>query len=200
MSFPRLPRPEGLPDQVSSTVRICSCTLHLTFRDAKLTDSRRHIDKHIRPYICKDLLCKGRDFGDKGGLSRHQKEVHGINNPKIYLCPVRTCKRHQKGFPRKYNLFDHQKRRHPQPSTPLPAPSQILRQLGEETRESNTNEGPGDDTRREAAMVDYSSANLTIGEGELRAKLQNLHAVRMELDGDILTLEKALGIIGDTYL
>jgi len=29
------------------------------------------------------------------------------------FCPMASCKRQQKGFPRKYNLFGHMKRCHP---------------------------------------------------------------------------------------
>jgi hypothetical protein len=52
---------------------------------------------------------KGKMPGQTG--DRHKREVH--EPTKLRCCPVVTCKRHTKGFPRKYNLFEHMKRCHP---------------------------------------------------------------------------------------
>jgi hypothetical protein len=52
---------------------------------------------------------------------------------------------------------------------------------------------------KETTMTDCSPSNPTTGE-ELRVKLQKFRDVRKELDADILTLERALGIIGDACL
>jgi len=53
---------------------------------------------------------------------------------------------------------------------------------------------------KETTMTDCSPSNPTTGKEELRVKLQNFRDVRKELDADILTLERALGIIGDACL
>lgn len=119
-----------------------------------------------------------------------------MNNPTLYRCPVRTCKRHHKGFPRKYNLFEHQKRIHQQQAIALQAPTQAPHELSEDVQELGS-DGAGCDTS--TTMTDCSSSNPTTGEEELKVKLRNLRAVRTELDTDILTLERALGIIGDVY-
>jgi hypothetical protein len=156
------------------------------------------VDKHSRPHICKEPQCNNRDFGDKGSLRRHEKEVHLMYSPKLYLCPVRSCKRHQKGFPRKYNLFEHQKRCHQQPTTALLAPFQTHRESSEDVQDSGS-DGAGDEMSKETTMTDCSPSNPTTGE-ELRVKLQKFRDVRKELDADILTLERALGIIGDACL
>src|ERR1700730_7089371 len=71
-----------------------------------LTGTRRHQDKHTRPYSCHHASCNGKNFGDKGGFERHKREVHGS---KVYKCPVLYCKR---GFKRRYNLVRHQMRAH----------------------------------------------------------------------------------------
>jgi hypothetical protein len=42
----------------------------------------------------------------KGSLQLHEREVHGA---KAFICPITSCKRNKLGFPRKYNLLDHQK-------------------------------------------------------------------------------------------
>lgn len=62
------------------------------------------MDKHTRPYSCQDPQCHGRDFGDKAGLQRHEKEKHGIAK---FCCPVLACSRSARGFGRKRNLDLH---------------------------------------------------------------------------------------------
>jgi hypothetical protein len=74
-----------------------------------LTHFSKHEAKHSKPYICQVLNCKHTRFGDKGGLGRHNREVHGSQT---HCCPITSCNRHVRGFPRKYNLFEHQKRCH----------------------------------------------------------------------------------------
>ena len=39
--------------------------------------NRRHQGKHTRPYACKEACCNVKPFGDKAGLIRHSREVHG---------------------------------------------------------------------------------------------------------------------------
>ncbi|KAH8774234.1 hypothetical protein BGZ57DRAFT_855011 [Hyaloscypha finlandica] len=85
---------------------------------------RKHEAKHSKSYICPVPNCKHTRFGDKGGLDRHNREIHGSQT---HCCPITSCKRHVRGFPRKYNLSEHQKRCH---SSQLPnlAPLSILEQ------------------------------------------------------------------------
>ncbi|PMD16780.1 hypothetical protein NA56DRAFT_302231 [Hyaloscypha hepaticicola] len=66
--------------------------------------SSKHMDKHTRPYSCQVPQCHGRDFGDKAGLQRHEKEKHGIAK---FCCPVLACSRSARGFGRKRNLDLH---------------------------------------------------------------------------------------------
>ncbi|KAF2153924.1 hypothetical protein K461DRAFT_292621 [Myriangium duriaei CBS 260.36] len=76
----------------------------------------KHMDKHDRPYRCKDPVCaKLQGFTYSGGLLRHEREVHNKHGgPKEKLqCPFETCKRHDgHGFTRKENLAEHIRRVH----------------------------------------------------------------------------------------
>jgi hypothetical protein len=75
-------------------------------------DLRKHWDRHINPYVCDELGCKGISFGDKASLHRHETEKHGKHHAKRYLCPVESCPRATKGFPRKSNRNLHVTTRH----------------------------------------------------------------------------------------
>ncbi|KAI9643834.1 hypothetical protein NHQ30_007185 [Ciborinia camelliae] len=76
----------------------------------------KHMDKHDRPYRCKETGCeKLPGFTYSGGLLRHEREVHGKHGgPKKQLnCPHPNCKRHTgKGFSRQENLNEHLRRVH----------------------------------------------------------------------------------------
>jgi len=67
------------------------------------------MEKHTRPYACSNPTCAGIDFGDKGGLQRHEKEKHGTVK---FLCPISSCPRNRRGFGRKRNLDLHVVSRH----------------------------------------------------------------------------------------
>ena len=76
----------------------------------------KHMDKHTRPYICREPGCeKIRGFTYSGGLLRHEREVHrqhgGPKAPRF--CPFPNCKRSTgQGFSRKENLNEHLRRVH----------------------------------------------------------------------------------------
>lgn len=75
------------------------------------------MDKHFRPYVCKEIGCeKIQGFTYSGGLHRHEREVHHQHGgPKAScLCPHRDCKRSSigRGFTRKENLVEHLRRVH----------------------------------------------------------------------------------------
>lgn len=74
------------------------------------------MDKHERPYVCKEPECENiRGFTYSGGLLRHQREVHRQHGgPKAScMCPYPDCKRHVGvGFSRKENLAEHLRRVH----------------------------------------------------------------------------------------
>ncbi|MCJ1381823.1 hypothetical protein MMC17_004934 [Xylographa soralifera] len=76
----------------------------------------KHMDKHTRPYVCREPGCeKIQGFTYSGGLLRHEREVHkqhgGPKAPR--MCPHRDCKRSSgTGFSRKENLNEHLRRVH----------------------------------------------------------------------------------------
>ena len=65
--------------------------------------------KRNRNLTCYDPACNNRTFADEPNLNRHQREVHGQAQ---YHCPVETCERHLRGFKRRDNCINHQKRSH----------------------------------------------------------------------------------------
>ncbi|KAI9801974.1 MAG: hypothetical protein M1825_003029 [Sarcosagium campestre] len=87
------------------------------------------MDRHTRPYKCDRTGCDAPAFGDAGGLFRHQREVHKTRDDDRpiteYICPIASCPRNTRGFPRRWNLVEHQRRVHrldkPASSAMLPA-------------------------------------------------------------------------------
>ncbi|KAN0091780.1 hypothetical protein V8E51_017627 [Hyaloscypha variabilis] len=71
------------------------------------SDLRKHWERHTKPYICQELGCNAITFGDKASLRRHETEKHAKHDAKRYLCPVESCPRASKGFPRKRNRDAH---------------------------------------------------------------------------------------------
>ncbi|KAI9886525.1 MAG: hypothetical protein M1823_001636 [Watsoniomyces obsoletus] len=90
------------------------CTLQPSF--TRKSDLKKHRDRHTRPYSCSVTGCKAPSFGDVGGLFRHQREVHkardGDRPVTEYFCPEPSCERYRRGFPRRWNLLEHQRRIH----------------------------------------------------------------------------------------
>jgi len=137
-----------------------------------LTHFRKHEAKHSKPYICQVPNCKHTRFGDKSGLDRHNREVHGSQT---HCCPITSCKRYVRGFPRKYNLAEHLKRCHSSQSPNL-APS----------------------GQQESYDGGASSEMVIGGGGWLREKLANLHEMRAEIDVDIKAVERCLEFQGES--
>jgi len=51
-------------------------------------------------------------FSSKAVLTRHEKEAHRMHAAHQFFCPVSSCERHNRGFPREYNMGDHIQRVH----------------------------------------------------------------------------------------
>jgi hypothetical protein len=51
-------------------------------------------------------------FSSKAVLTRHEKEAHRMHAAHQFFCPVPSCERHNRGFPREYNMGDHIQRVH----------------------------------------------------------------------------------------
>lgn len=100
-----------------------------------------------------------------------------------YFCSVLSCKRHRKGFPRRYNLLQHMKLCHPDQS------SSLLRAHQEGSFAKSVNES------LEADFV-VGGKSSEGGEDRLRNNLKELKELRDEIIGDIEILEGAVGITG----
>jgi hypothetical protein len=179
-SVPECPQDRKFPSESALRSVYSPPTNNLT---PVLTHFRKHEAKHSKPYICQVPNCKHTRFGDKGGLDRHNREVHGSQT---HCCPITSCKRHVRGFPRKYNLFEHQKRCH---SAQLPnlAPLSILEQ---QNHTSNSMKG-----QQESYEGGSSPEMVTGGGGRLREKLENLYKMRAEMEVDIKALERSLDLL-----
>lgn len=76
----------------------------------------KNVDSHLKPYHCKTPGCEDSKFSSTACLLRHEREAHGYHGygERPHSCPYVTCDRHPpgSGFPRKWNLLDHQRRVH----------------------------------------------------------------------------------------
>lgn len=156
---------------------------------------RKHQDKHSKPYLCGVPGCKHPRFGDKGGLDRHTREVHGTQS---YRCPITSCRRYTKGFPRKYNLFEHQKRCHPgQSQNPSMLSARISR---DRTRFHHEGFEEGRDGDEEASSSETMGTGdmAGTGSGRLHEKLIRLYAEKAELDRNIEALKRTMDMMGDS--
>lgn len=146
---------------------------------------RKHEDKHKKPYLCAVPGCRHPRFGDKGGLDRHKREVHGS---KIYRCPITSCKGNTKGFARKYNLFEHQKRCHPGLPIRTSRQSAVVEREGLEEAQDRDVEASSPDTM---GVGDVPAS----GSRRLHEKIRALEALRIEIDRDIETLKRTVDIL-----
>lgn len=73
---------------------------------------RKHLESTLKTNICRHADCNGMQFSSKAVLTRHEKEAHGMHAASQFFCPVPTCDRHARGFPREYNMGDHITRVH----------------------------------------------------------------------------------------
>jgi len=177
------------------------------------------MDRHTRPYTCHITSCRGLDFGDHGGLLRHQREKHG--NVKFF-CRIAGCTRNRRGFNRKRNLDAHMATLHTPVDlvageVPMSNASNGVLAL-EDVQKQNT-------SKRGTLSMSSKSGRLWLGKdnrsvegypeglresGRMAAKLQELEDRKMELvdlqakmqanitktEEDIKTLRKVLELLG----
>lgn len=138
--------------------------------------------------MCNQTSCNGRTFADKGGLQRHERELHGSE---YYTCPVLTCKRNKKGFARQHNLIVHQVNYNHLPPSNLsvanpPNRSSGIRRRFPELQHEDTFEELVD--RREDAQEDTNMGTVR----DVKRSLQDLRAKRARIDSQIIFLENSL--------
>ncbi|KAN0102279.1 hypothetical protein V8E51_012789 [Hyaloscypha variabilis] len=156
---------------------------------------RKHQDKHTKPFNCSVPGCRHPQFSDKGGFDRHTREVHGNM---AHYCPIPSCKRHTKGFPRKYNLFEHQKRCHPGQSLSSGLTS-MRRSPSQDIFEGEDMNGARDGHQEPASPETMDIGDVTeAGSGKLHKRLRGLLETRTEIDKDIEALKRVLDFVDDS--
>ncbi|OTA90495.1 hypothetical protein M434DRAFT_13892 [Hypoxylon sp. CO27-5] len=150
----------------------------------------KHMDKHDRPYKCMAPGCeKLTGFTYPGGLSRHEREVHGKHGgPKNPLyCPHGNCKRHEgKTFSRMENLNEHLRRVHtPNDAVAAPTPEGELDDDSTTTMLAPTpsekvgeKRKPDTDLREEVKRLRGENEGLR---AHSRAMMQEIHRINAQL-------------------
>ncbi|OBT97589.1 hypothetical protein VE01_04510 [Pseudogymnoascus verrucosus] len=150
------------------------------------------LEKRNRPYVCNHKPCNRKNFSNKSGLERHKREVHSSQN---FTCPIRSCDRSKKGFHRRHNLGEHQKRVHGIRSSNSPRALSINSEELSESEESTPS--PPYEIEAEGASQDIKITDVmpTCRE-DLKIKLRGLRAMREKIDRDIKSMERVLRIMG----
>jgi hypothetical protein len=79
-----------------------------------LSLSRKHIDSHLKPFICRKPICRDLRFSSAACLVRHEREAHKMHGHDESLCEYPPCTRSApgNGFRRSFNCKDHMTRCH----------------------------------------------------------------------------------------
>jgi hypothetical protein len=184
----------------------CVCRLLNLRAPYSETHSQRR-RKRGRLHDCPESSCNHRQFSDKAGLKRHLREFHGSG---VYYCPYASCKRHSRGFPRKYNLLQHQKRCHgniletlPEESTPQSSSVRLLEYSNSLMKPRDLLEERFNSSDNQLGIGSLSQWGQDLkGEDRIWKKIQELRSIRaeinQEIDRDMETLEGALGLMSDS--
>ncbi|KAH9223708.1 hypothetical protein DL95DRAFT_440621 [Leptodontidium sp. 2 PMI_412] len=157
--------------------------------------SRKHMDRHTRPYICTEAKCNNLTFGEKAGLHRHRREVHGL--AKLF-CPFPSCRRYSRGFPRQRNLDVHLKTQHKGLGLSEEGDVVLSDELQNSGFEGGEGEiglitGGGEIDGGKMMCVDMSSLHLKLR--ELEVEKRELEICQSRVDEDILALKRVLQIV-----
>ncbi|KAK0106992.1 hypothetical protein ONS95_003707 [Cadophora gregata] len=153
------------------------------------------MDRHSRPYACRNSACTNVDFGDKAGLRRHENEKHGVAK---FLCPVSSCRRHVKAFARKRNLDWHLKTCHQQGDSKESSVENGLSPSSNSTNGDIVVKGQEigivttPETARRSSM---ESEDLQVKLLELEKEKRELEMGQARVEEDILALKRALQIV-----
>ncbi|RSL92103.1 hypothetical protein CEP52_013996 [Fusarium oligoseptatum] len=170
---------DGAPEPLERTIQAGDGTLRPNPPALERQEENQNTQQR-----CLHSSCTNKSFRDKGSLDRHMREVH---SSQAFFCPIVSCRRHKRGFNRRYNLLDHQKRRHGQ---------NVEGRFRTFREEDDTSEPSLDGPAKSLGIRQNED---TTNEEGLLAKLESLRAMRAEIDGDIKALEKALSIISNDY-
>ena len=202
MYLDRVPRQPSVQAQIRFYVRIFQSLPPLPYHTDS-TFSRKHMDKHTRPYACQDPACNGLDFGDKAGLRRHEREKHGAVK---FCCAVPNCPRHIKGFGRKANLDLHVQSRHRSVRTVVA--DGIANGAVEMNSESPEpfedgavdDEEAGNGVMKVSGNMDSLMAKLQESEAEkkeLEAKRKELAESEAKVDADIQAIKRTMQLVSN---
>jgi hypothetical protein len=103
-----------------------------------------------------------------------------------FFCPLRSCKRNKQGFHRKYNLLEHQKRRHR-----LQFSGRGLSEGSSERENSQEHLLFEDGEEAEERVQAKDRDEGRNGPQDLKGRLKRLREMRAKIDGDIILLERA---------
>jgi hypothetical protein len=107
-----MPRQKTTLVTLSLIVDACSGKIDRDSSKSDLIDHSKHLESSLRTNICRHPSCNGTQFSSKAVLTRHEKETHGMHEASVYKCPISSCERHTRSFPREYNMWDHIQRVH----------------------------------------------------------------------------------------
>lgn len=150
------------------------------------------MDKHERPFVCKEPECENiRGFTYSGGLRRHQREVHRHHGgPKAScMCPYPDCKRHVGvGFSRKENLAEHLRRVHRDADADQ---TQKEASEGAQNITSGASGASGTRRKRRRAVPDADDS----GEEDLEKEVKKLKKLLQEKDDRLEKLEREVQLL-----
>jgi hypothetical protein len=140
------------------------------------------MDKHTRPFTCKNPICNGTNFGDRAGLQRHEREKH---QEAKHFCQISTCPRHKRGFARKNHLELHVAALHRSSasiseSSLSSAMTGKLDKMEEDQTEEKSDEIGGEMRGLKTTLV------------ELKARRKLLAASQLKVEEDIQAVERTL--------
>ncbi|KAI9804241.1 MAG: hypothetical protein M1833_007048 [Piccolia ochrophora] len=179
------------------------------------SEFRKHMDRHFRPYKCDRAGCDAPAFGDAGGLFRHQREVHktrdGDRPITEYMCPELRCERHKRGFPRRWNLMEHQRRVHGLEKGTVSSPTanerRIIKQVKRSDSQPSRVPSSGSDDRFYQSMSSVcnspiarrnsksSNSPTTMG---LLKKLEELELTKKKLEGETKKISENIQAVKHT--
>ncbi|KAH7319354.1 hypothetical protein BKA65DRAFT_100629 [Rhexocercosporidium sp. MPI-PUGE-AT-0058] len=169
-------RNDALPGNLGASV-----TMNQDQHMSKIPSKARRRRPSSQTYTCSYMECRNRKFSDQACLSRHLREKH---DPEMHYCPITTCNRHRKGFPRRLNLLAHKRRCHPNTFSHSFVDSSQVSPKDNDVIDNELLVAGG------VSEVGYLEADDRLG-----IKLKALMDLRVELASDLDVLDREIGIL-----